>query len=296
MDQSSLWKLRTSSTIYPFEKKALKIWRLENATPKKWDENRVFFGMYHKGDYESFIKTKGKRIVVWAGGDIRNLLRGYAFSDGKDLWKSKLFSFLPWHWIFRIYKAEHFVENEDEKEKLASLGIKATVIPTFLEDINEFPVCYKSSDKPQVYISARKGQEREYGVITVYWLATKLKDYTFHIYGIDQYEDFIRPNIIYHGNVPQEQFNKEIKEYQCGLRLNKSDGLSEVTVKSMLLGQWPITKIHYDNVLNYEDDDELLSQLISLKYRKDPNLEAREYHIKRLNKFPFICGNNICKL
>jgi hypothetical protein len=86
MDKLLSWKLRTSSSIYPFQEKALKTWKLECATPKKWDENVVFFGMYHKGDWESFIKHTGKKIVIWAGGDIRNLLRGYAYSDGKELW------------------------------------------------------------------------------------------------------------------------------------------------------------------------------------------------------------------
>jgi hypothetical protein len=221
---------------------------------------------------------------VWAGGDIRNLLRGYAYSDGVELWKSKLFSFIPWHWIFRIYKAKHYVENEDEQKKLASMGIKAEIVPTFLEDINEFPVCYEPSDKPHVYISARKGQEREYGVPDVYWLASHLRNYTFHIYGIEQYEKFIKPNIIYHGNVPPEQFNKEIKEYQIALRMNESDGFSEVLVKGLLMGQVCISRIEYPYINNYTSFVELIDLLKTAK----PNTMAREYYLNKFNNFPFV--------
>ena len=274
------WKLRTSSSIYPFQEKALKTWKLECATPKKWDENVVFFGMYHKGDWESFIKHTGKKIVIWAGGDIRNLLRGYAYSDGKELWKSKLFSFIPWHWIFRIYKAEHFVENEDEQRKLASLGIKASVVPTFLEDINDFPVSYKPSSKPQVYISARKGQEREYGLIKLYEISKVLKDITFHVYGINKEASF--DNLICHGSVPPEQFNREIKNYQIALRMNESDGFSEIIAKGLLMGQICISRIKYPYINSYEKDEELIELLKTAK----PNLKAREYY--KFNQFPFL--------
>lgn len=279
------WKLRTSSSIYNFEEKALKTWKIEKIKPNDWNANTVFFGLYHLGDFESFIKHKGKRIVIWAGGDIRNLLRGYAFSDGKELWKSKLFSFIPWHWIFRIYKAEHFVENEDEQRKLASMGIKAKIVPTFLEDINEFPVCYKPSDRPQVYISARKGQKKEYGVYTVMEIAHQLPNFTFHIYGI---EGLSYANVIFHGNVPQKQFNDEIKGYQCGLRTNLSDGASEVMIKCFLNGGYPITRIKYDGVDSYNTEEELVALLKKLPEKKEPNYKTREMWIKKFNNFPFL--------
>jgi hypothetical protein len=272
-------KLRTSSSIYPFQEKALKTWKLECATPKKWNEDVVFFGMYHLGDYESFIRHTGKRIIIWAGGDIRNLLRGYAFSDGKELWKSKLFRFVPWHWIFKIWKAEHFVENKDEQDKLVSLGIKADIVPTFLEDINDFPVCYKKSHRPQVYISARKGQEEEYGVNKIHQIALELPDFTFHIYGIEGQDEV---NIKYHGNVPQKRFNDEIKAYQIALRMNISDGFSEILAKGILMGQVVISRIKYPYINNYETDEQLINLLKTAK----PNPKAREYY--KFNQFPFL--------
>lgn len=278
MDKS-LPLLRVSSSIYPFEEKALKTWGLKKRQVGDYTSDVVFFGMYHKGDWEVFRRCKGKRYVVWAGGDIRNLLRGYAFSDGKELWKSKIFSFIPWHWIFRIYKAEHFVENEDEQRKLESLGIKSTIVPTFLEDINDFPICYNPNDKLQVYISARKGQEKEYGVYTILKIAKELPDFTFHIYGIDGKDD---GNIKYHGNVPQKLFNDEIKGYQIALRLNESDGFSEIICKGILLGQVVISRIKYPYVNNYETEE----QLIELLKVAGPSKKAREYY--QFNAFPFL--------
>jgi len=272
-------KLRVSSSIASFREKAEKIWRLEPRQIDDFTSDVFFFGLYHLSDWETFMKCKGKRYVCWAGGDVRNLLMGYAFSDGIELEKSKLFSCLNWHKIFKIHKAEHFVENKDEQKKLARLGIKAKIVPTFLEDINNFPVCYKPADKPNVYISARKGQEKEYGVYTIQKIAPKLPNHTFHIYGVDGKNT---KNIIFHGNIPLEQFNSEIKGYQIALRLNVSDGFSEILSKGILLGQICITRIKYPLINNYKTE----KQLIKLLKTARPNLKAREYY--KFNQFPFL--------
>lgn len=270
-------KLRVSSSIAPFREKALKTWGLEQREVGDFTSDVLFFGLYHLSDWKVFMKCKGKRYCSWAGGDIRNLLRGYAFSDGVELWKSKLFSFIPWHWIFKL-KAEHYCENRDEQKKLASLGIKAEIVPTFLEDINEFPVSYKPNDKPNVYISARKGQESEYGVFKIIELSNRLKDFTFHIYGIGGES---KENLIFHGNVPPEQFNEDIKNYQIALRLNKSDGFSEILCKGILLGQICISRLEYPYIDSYKTDDELIELLKTAK----PN-KAREHY--KFNQFPFL--------
>lgn len=286
MYSTEKFKLRTSSSIYPFKEKALKTWGLQEAQPNHWEENRIFFGMYHIGDWESFIKTKGKRIVIWAGGDIKNLLRGYAFSDGVDLLKSKRFSWIPWHWIFKFFKSDHYCENVDEQRKLKSLGILASVVPTFLEDVNEFPISYNPSKNPQVYISARKGQDKAYGVNIVKDIAWELPSYIFHIYGVGDYETLntgaYAPNIIFHGNVPQDQFNEEIRGYQIALRCNESDGFSEITAKGILLGQIVITRQKYPFVHNFET----IQELIEILKTAQPIPEARNYY--KFNQFPFL--------
>jgi hypothetical protein len=71
--------------------------------------------------------------------------------------------------------------------------------------------------------------------------------------------------------------------YQCGLRLNKFDGFSEVTAKSVLMGQYPITTIKYPHIDTAYDPKELIRLLSLLKYRMEPNPE-REYWREELSK------------
>ena len=87
-------------------------------------------------------------------------------------------------------------------------------------------------------------------------IASKLKEITFHVYGIDivnesKLRNSIRSgwpsksqeelnkllktefaNVVFHGRVPQEEFNSDIKNFNCGLTLNSNDEFSELTAKS----------------------------------------------------------------
>jgi hypothetical protein len=277
--------LRTSGSIYQFEAKALKTWNIKKAAGKNdLDGNKVFLGLYHLNDWRGFVAHRGRRFVLWAGGDLLNLERGYAFSDGVDLEKSKRWSFVPWHWIFRIFKAEHYCENEVEFERLKSLGIKAKIIPSFLEDVKNFDICFKPSSRPHVYISAREGNAEAYGESLIERIAQKVPEVTFHFYGI------ARPshdNIIYHGNVSAEQFNQDIKNYQGCIRANESDGCSELVAKASLMGQYAISRIQYDNIWHYRTDGELISNLRLLSTMTEPNLRSREWVLKNVNRYPW---------
>ncbi len=279
------YTLRVSGSIEPFRQKALDTWGIqERDRVADIRTHSVFFGMYHIGDYASFVRHRGKRSVLWAGSDINNLTRGYAFSDGDDLWLSKMLSFVPWQWIFKIFKADHYCENQTEQSALLGKGIIATVIPSFLEDVSKFEVTYKHSDNPQVYISAREGRADEYGHATIERIASKTPGVTFHFYGIKRDS---HDNIIYHGLVPPEQFNKDIKGYQACIRANKFDGFSELVAKAFLQGQYVISRIPYLYAWQYHDDYALITLLNALKEAKKPNIEAREYWSKKFNNYPW---------
>lgn len=283
-------KLRVSDSIEPFREKAKIIWGLESKKRGEHDCDAVFFGLYHLGDWISLILNKGKRYVLWAGGDIENLKRGYAFSDGRKLWLSKLFSLVPWFIIFKIFKAEHYCENGIEWRDLKRMGIKSKIVPSFLEDINNFKICFKSPEKFNVYLSARPGRKEEYGVHLVESIADQLPDIIFHMYGfgtIGELLDMKPKNIIYHGIVSPEQFNKDIKNYHCGLRPNEHDGFSEITAKCILMGQYPITKIKYQKIDNFQTKEELVALLKKLKEIKHPNIEGRDFYRKILNQYPW---------
>jgi hypothetical protein len=180
------------------------------------------------------------------------------------------------------------VENEDERKKLESLGIKASIVPTFLEDINEFPISYKASKPFKIWMSMRKGQENEYGLEELKNLSNWYPNIEFHIYGTNL--GLNRKNVIEHGSVTNEKFNEEIKEYHCGLRTNESDGFSEVLAKAIFLGQYPITKIPYHLVASYKDYYDLCKQIEWVMEQKVPNTSAREHYIKKFNQFPFLNG------
>lgn len=270
------YKLRVSSSIVNFRKKAEKTWELErHRFPRDIFKPVVFFGLYHILDYARFMLHRGDRCVFWGGSDILNLLRKK-----------------PWQIVIKLFKAKHFVENEIEERELASIGIKAEVRPSFLEDINDFPISFKPAEKfSDVYLSARPDREKEYGVELVKSIAKKLPDIHFHIYGYDMpltFTGVIYDNIVYEGKVSPKKFNEDIKGYHCGLRPNFHNGFSEITAKSVLLGQYPITKIKYPMIDNYETKEELIELLQNLKNKKGPNIKGREFWRKNVNNYPFL--------
>jgi hypothetical protein len=265
-----------NNKISSFEVKALKVWKMERYEwPKDIREPVVFFGMYHIGDYLRFIKHWGKKIIVWTGGDIVNLKKKYLFSTGKNFWLSKLLTWIPAYKIFQ--NTESYCENELEQRELRKLGIKSKIKPTFLEEINDFPISFKPSKNPTVYVSIRKGTENDYGFKLVERLRKILPDINFYIFD---------------GTTSNREFNKKIRNFHCGFRPNKHDGFSEITAKSVLMGQYPITRIKYPMIDHYETEEELIVLLKDLKNKKEPNIKARDYYRKILNNLPFLkCCN-----
>ena len=280
-------KLRTSSSIAPFQVKAEQALGLERYDWKTDgpDVPVVFLGLYHKGYYESFKRPRIKRYVLWSGGDIQNLKRGYLYGDGAGLWKSKIARWFPWRKrVIRIL-AEHFCENEDQKGILDGLGIKNSVVRAFWGNVDDFPVSFKPNIPLKVYICGHPGREKEYGFEIAGRLAQQFPDMEFHFYGAKTKSG---QNIVNHGIVPEEQFNKEIRNYHCFLRLNEHDGFSDALSKSILLGQYPITKIKHPNIWHYNTENQLIHLLKRVQKKNKPNIEARNYYLKYLNNYPFL--------
>lgn len=264
------YKLCVSSSL-AFREKAEKTWGMERY---KWPRDIlkpvVFFGMYHIGDYSHFIKHLGKKIVFWTGSDITSLKNSH----------------FPVYKLFQ--KTKCYCENDVEWEELFGMGIFSEVKPSFLEDIDDFPVSFEPSEKMHVYLSVRPNREKEYGVEIVKRIAPKVPDIFFHIYGYKGVVGVAYGNIIYEGEVSPEKFNEDIKKYHCGLRTNSHDGASEIMIKSVLMGQYPITKIKYPMIDYYTDEEELVALLKELKNKKEPNLKAREFWRNNVNNLPFI--------
>lgn len=262
-------KIRVSSSVIHFQPKANKIWKLEN-----WqglddpDQDVLFFGLYHDHDWLAFRHHQGKKTIFWCGSDILRLLN--------DFERQRVLRLFP--------ETEHYTETFQEYEELKSIGIEAKIRPSFLDDISKFPVSFKPSENPHIWMCAHENREEEYGVHLAEKMAEKFPNYTFHIYGIKK-EDY--KNIHYSEKIPEEQFNEEIKNYHCCLRANQHDGFCELVMKSALLGQYPITFLPYEKVWSYDDEEDLEGLLKRLATMKEPNLEARNYYLNIANRYPW---------
>ncbi len=252
---SSIANFRTKIT----ERYKLPLWH--------WWRNRndicVFFGLYHRKDFYRFICHRGERRVLWCGGDIINLKTGYS---GK-LWK----------YIIPLFKATHYCENGVEQTVLDGMGISARILPQFFDDPKNYDVATPTANI-QVYLTAHPYRETEYGLQWIAALAQRFPDITFHIYGVmgESFED----NVVWHGAVGAEDFDRQIKNFHAALRLNEFDGFAETLAKSALMGQQPISTIYYPYIKNARPIRGLINALEDLKKLQYPNLEAREYYLK----------------
>lgn len=247
--------LRISSSIANFERKLLdRYWDYSYWNVLRLKEEAVFFGMYHWGDYWKLLLHRGPKKVFWCGGDILNLQKSV------------------WRFVIPRLSGKHVCENAVEFDALLRLGIQADIHPMIFADPDAYPNVFQPSDNPKVFLCVHKGREDEYGIQTIFEIARELRGVTFHIYGdvgVD-FKDF-PSNVKFHGIIPEKQFNEEIRGYHCGLRLNSFDGFSEVTAKSILLGQYPITIIPFPNLDRVKDLSELKEKLKGLAKKKVPN-------------------------
>jgi len=221
----------------------------------------TFFGLYRPKDFFLFYIHRGEKTVHWQGSDI--LAAG-------------------WHyrWLQK-QKAKHICENEVEQGVLRlMLQQEIEVRPTFLSDPHGFKISYKQSDRPHIFIHVNKNAERESGMATIERVAKRTPEVTFHVYGLVKRTPKII-NVQAHGYVPEKQFNKEIKNFQAGLRLHEFDGMSEILSKSILMGQWPISRIRYPHIDTYKNEEELIKLLKNLKNKKKPNIWGRKYYLKK---------------
>ena len=276
-------KIKVSSSVLHFLPKAKAIWKLN-----EWlgvddpDQDVLFFGLFHDRDYEVFHNVKGQKSVFWCGGDILRLKEDYE--------RQRVIRISP--------GTKHYCENEQEAEKLRSIGIEPEVIPSFLGDIGAYPISFKPpkpGERWKVWMCGHPKREVEYGFDQARELAKMFSDVEFHFYGVDKdYEGKVRvssddlPNVFYHGLVPEKQLDEEIKKYHAGMRCNEHDGVSEVVIKSALLGQYTISRIPYEGVWHYQTFEELKQLVEKLKQQTEPNLQAREIWLKKINCFPWV--------
>jgi hypothetical protein len=181
----------------------------------------LFLGLYFPEDYEKLMNHCGRRYIFWNGSDVLRV----AQKPG-------------WHNNLRSSTITHACHNEQLRGELETMKIKATIEPTLFGDVNSYPVSYVPGPPWRVYMNCRVGREAEYGLPEAVRMFAGLTDYELHVYGNCEKE--WGANIIYHGEVPEEQMDDETASMQGCLRLNKHDGLSQIVIKSILRGQYPV--------------------------------------------------------
>lgn len=279
------WQVRWSPTLGDLESTHQKVWGTDEYTDQ--ERPTCFFGIYGLPDFYALWRHRGERHILWAGSDLTNFSNGYWLEDGGGI---RLDRKALAEWINK--HCTNWCENEVEARKLAECGIFAKVQPSFLGDINDFPLSFKPGNK--VYASVSGDNFELYGWDTIQRIAPLCPEVSFHLYGNTVAWDPKADNIVVHGRVPKERMNAEIADMQCGFRPLEFDGASEVLVKNILQGGYPISRISYPHVSSYRNDEELVSLLGQLKYKENPNLEARNWWRANLNLFPW--NSNVNKL
>lgn len=269
------WKYRWAPTLGRLESTAEEVWGIEKYNPETDQDNPVvFFGVYGLPDFYALWRHKGRKAILWAGTDILHFSNGYWLDDTGDI---RLRAEPLAEWINK--NCESWTENVAEHDLLDWFGIESTVCPSFLGNIDDFEVSYKYNERPKVYASVSGNNFKQYGWNKIPEIARQNPDIEFHLYGSSDWKSNL-PNIFVHGRVPKEQMNAEIKEMQGGLRPLEFDGFSEILAKSVLWGQWPVSFIHYEHMLP-------LSEIGTLKDKKEPNLAGREYYRNLVNSYPW---------
>src|SRR3990167_7696759 len=82
-------------------------------------EPTVFFGLYGLPDFYSLWRHKGRKCILWAGGDILHFRKGYWLEDGGGInlgFMGEVRKYGNPHPIVRWLNkyCEHYVENEAE--------------------------------------------------------------------------------------------------------------------------------------------------------------------------------------
>lgn len=246
----------------------------------------VFFGLYGLADFFALWRHKGHKAILWAGSDIRHFINGYWLdADGKIRIDPEPLA----RWINE--NCESYVENGVEHEALMVLGIESKIVPSFLGQVKDYNVEYVWNARPQVYASVSGNDFALYGWEQIEMIAGRC-DVDFHLYGNTVSWETKHSNVFVHGRVPKEQMNEEIKNMQCGLRVLEFDGFSEILAKSVLWGQYPISRIGYPMIDSYTTNDELVKLLNGLVEKVEPNHKAREYYINHINQYPWNVKNN----
>lgn len=247
-------KYRWAPSLGDFEESPESVWGVEPYDPEGTDDC-VFCGLYSLADFYALWRYKGKKYVWWCGSDITRFKKGYWLEDGG---KIKLDPKPLAEWINK--NCESWCENGVEHVALKVSGIESQIAPSFLGDVNNFPISEKRTDKKRYYSSVSGNNFELYGWDKICALAMENPETEYHLYG-NTIPYLMPQNCIMHGRVSKEVMNEEIKSMTGCIRLVDFDGFSEVVAKAILMGQEVISAIDYPFLHAENPREELLKTL-----------------------------------
>ncbi len=225
----------------------------------------VFFqGLYFEDDYLAFARHEGKRTLYWNGNDVIRMMQNP-----------------NWRAIILNRDAIHLCHSYWQKEVLRRIGLEIKIHPIFFGDMKKYPVSYKHSDNPQCYMTSHNGRGEEYGVFQVLKVAPLVPEVTFHIFGQDGADT---DNVKFRGWMDEDIMDAEIKNYQCCIK-GGSNGIAITLMKSILLGQYPISYEKIDGIWHAPNIRAFAQKLKLLKTMKKPNRELRKQYINHFKPY-----------
>jgi len=262
-----------SSTMPVYNKHSKSLFRLEEYDPRvasQLGEPVFFSGLYLDRDYDVLRNHYGPKFIFWNGSDV---LWMYRVKERHKI-------------VMGFPDAVHACHTEYLRNELKQIGIKALVRPIFFGDPSQYPVSFKPSETPHVFANVTVRREGSYKLASIERIASKVPEVTFHVYGVDGQNT---GNLVFHGYIEESLMDKQIRDYQGVLRLNSSDdGFSQIVMKALFLGQYPITAIRYKGIWHAVNDEEVIKRLHQLREIKTPNLEVREQYLKIINNFDWL--------
>lgn len=284
------WHCRYAPSLGALEDTPEKVWGTLPYLNSVWQKDDidlhdavVWFGLYGLKDFYSLWTHKGRKAVLWAGSDIRHFINGYWLDD---IGQIRLEPEALAEWLNK--NVENYVENGVEAEALRTFGIESKIVPSFLGDVSKFNIEFVPDQvRPRVYASVSGDNFELYGWDTIERIAGKCIGVDFFLYGNIKLYESKHSNVFVRGRVPKEVMNEEIKSMQCGLRVLEFDGFSEILAKSVLWGQYPISRIGYPYIDSFTNDEELIVLVNKLCEKTSPNTKARDYYVHNLNRYPW---------
>jgi len=227
------------------------------------DSPCVWMSLYNLDDYVRFRNHDGPKIVYWFGSDVLILLG--SLKSQTSFGDSVSANFLQS--IVKSVDCVHVCQNDLLRQELDTIGIKALVRPLFLVPMDEFEDVYLPKSRPSVYTMVSGGRYEFYGIPWIYEIADQA-EVDFYIYGHEG-EDL--ENVFHFPYLPEEEFNEHIEQHQAFLRLPEHDGVSQSTMKAVLMGQYVCDRIEYPFVEHVTSPQDVLEFVNSLHLRNHSN-------------------------